>query len=84
MNILPQVKSKAGGNIMSQRDGFSSEESDESDYRVAEASMAPGIEVWPGEGDFSDWIAYHVGKERLVICSSPEFRASPFCGIGYH
>ncbi len=66
---------------MSTTDGFAIEDSDD---RIEESSLMPGIEVWPGKGDFADWIAYHVGKERLVICSSPEFRASPFCGIGYH
>lgn len=46
--------------------------------------LRPGIEVWPGEGDFADWIAYHMAKDRPLICRMPEFRASPFCGAGHH
>ncbi|HMK36203.1 MAG TPA: hypothetical protein VK463_14110 [Desulfomonilaceae bacterium] len=47
-------------------------------------NMLPGIEVWPGEGDFADWITYHLTSDRSVLCTLPEFKSSPFCGIGYH
>ncbi len=46
--------------------------------------VRPGIEVWPDEGNFADWIAYHMTTIRPVICTMPEFRASPFCGMGYY
>jgi len=55
-----------------------------SDDQIVNTDMRPGIEVWPGAGGFADWIAYHLNKGGLIICKTPDFRASPFCGIGYH
>ncbi len=53
------------------------------DYR-SEEEESPAVEVWPDEDDFAKWIAYHSPQERPVICATPEFKDTPFCGIGYH
>lgn len=54
------------------------------DARIEEQEMRPHIEVWPVEDDFGRWVAYHEAKERAVICSTPEYRDTPFCGTGCH
>ncbi len=52
--------------------------------RSADEEMRPNIEVWPAEDDFAHWVAHHESKERTVICNTPEFHDTPFCGTGYH
>jgi hypothetical protein len=54
------------------------------DERIEEQEMRPRIEVWPGDDDFAHWVAYHEAKERAVICSTPEYKDTPFCGTGCH
>jgi hypothetical protein len=52
--------------------------------RIDAAADRPMVEVWPFEDEDSHWIASHQQKERAVICDSPEFRDTPFCGTGAH
>ena len=52
--------------------------------REKERDLRPDIEVWPGFDDFAEWAASHERRERAVICSTPEFRQTPYCGTGYH
>jgi hypothetical protein len=51
--------------------------------RFAARESLPGIEVWPDDDD-AMWLLRHENPERDVICSTPEFGDSPFCGTGYH
>ncbi len=50
--------------------------------RFENASNRPLIEVW--QDDDSDWIASHEDQVRRVLCMTPEFESSPFCGKGLH
>lgn len=52
--------------------------------RIAYMDMRPMVEMWPGEDDFAEWVASHQVRERAVICSTPEFKDTPFCGTGCH
>lgn len=54
------------------------------DRREEEQGLRPVVEVWPDEDGFGRWVAYHEAKERAVICSTPEYEGSPFCGTGSH
>ena len=47
-------------------------------------NLRPTIEVWPAEDDFGHWVAYHEAKERAVICNTPEYKDTPYCGSGSH
>ncbi len=51
--------------------------------RLENQSARPGIEVWPDDDD-AMWILRHSDASRDVICSTPEFGDSPFCGTGHH
>ncbi|MGC8658399.1 MAG: hypothetical protein ACP5U1_04935 [Desulfomonilaceae bacterium] len=52
--------------------------------RIENQNYRPNIEVWPEEDDFGRWVASHQDRVRSVICNSPEFADSPFCGRGAH
>lgn len=52
--------------------------------RTDDLDMRPSIELWPGEDDFAEWLACHEASRRTVICNTPEFRDTPFCGTGFH
>lgn len=52
--------------------------------RIDGANFRPNIEVWPEEDDFGRWVADHQDRVRTVICRTPEFGDSPFCGRGSH
>lgn len=52
--------------------------------RITYGDNRPGIEVWPDEDGFALWVAAHEDPVRTLICNTPEFRAAPFCGRGYH
>lgn len=54
------------------------------DKRIDYAGGRPAIETWPDEDDFAKWIAYHSPQERPVICGTPQFKDTPFCGPGHH
>lgn len=69
---------------MSLKTEFVREIQDRLDERIDEAGERPTIENWPDEDDFAKWIAYHSPHERPVICATPEFKDTPFCGPGYH
>jgi hypothetical protein len=43
----------------------------------------PGIEIWPDDED-ALWIMRHTDPARAVICRTPEFSNTPFCGVGMH
>ncbi len=52
--------------------------------RIEGANHRPSVEVWPEEDDFGRWVASHEEPVRTVICGTPEFADSPYCGRGYH
>ncbi|MEW6114251.1 MAG: hypothetical protein AB1664_19105 [Thermodesulfobacteriota bacterium] len=52
------------------------------DERIAEQDSRPVIEFLPD--DFDLWVASHEDKVRAVLCSTPEFESTPFCGSGFH
>lgn len=43
----------------------------------------PTMEVWPDDDD-AMWVMRHSDSARAVICATPEFGDSPFCGVGSH
>lgn len=52
--------------------------------RIENQGMRPEIEVRPVEDDFGHWVASKEARERAVICNSPEYKDTPFCGTGHH
>jgi hypothetical protein len=52
--------------------------------RIEGADYRPGVEIWPDEDGFAEWVAAHRDPVRTVICNTPEFASAPFCGRGYH
>lgn len=52
--------------------------------RLSDRETRPTVEVWPEEDDFERWVASHTDRVRSVVCGSPEFKDSPFCGRGNH
>lgn len=52
--------------------------------RVEGANRRPDVEIWPEEDDFGRWVAAHEDSVRSVICASPEFSDTPYCGRGFH
>ncbi|MEW6531350.1 MAG: hypothetical protein AB1473_10960 [Thermodesulfobacteriota bacterium] len=52
------------------------------DERIAEQGSRPVIEFLPD--DFDLWVASHEDKVRTVLCSTPEFESTPYCGSGSH
>ena len=50
--------------------------------RFENSGNRPIIEVWPD--DDSDWVASHEDQVRQILCMTPEFESSPFCGKGSH
>ncbi len=52
--------------------------------RENERNLRPDIEVWPGSDDFAEWVASHERRERAVICKTPEYQNTPYCGGGSH
>jgi len=52
------------------------------DERIFEQGSRPVIEFLPD--DFDLWVASHEDRVRAVLCSTPEFESTPFCGSGLH
>jgi hypothetical protein len=50
---------------------------------IGKRDNRPFIEVWPDD-EFADWVSRHTDKVRNVICHTPEFSATPYCGVGYN
>ena len=69
---------------MSIRDDFIRDINDGLGQRIEAQNNRPDIEVWPDEDDFGRWVAAHRDRVRSVICGSPEFADTPFCGRGFH
>ncbi|MCX5872075.1 MAG: hypothetical protein NTY51_02415 [Deltaproteobacteria bacterium] len=69
---------------MSARNDFISDINEGLEQRIEAQGNRPNVEVWPDEDGFGRWVAAHSDKVRSVICSAPEFAASPFCGRGFH
>jgi hypothetical protein len=65
-------------------DNFFDEVLSDLESRIRASALRPQIEVWPEDDDFANWLTYHEAKERAVICKTPEFKDTPFCGTGYH
>ena len=51
--------------------------------RFANQFSRPGVEIWPDDED-ALWVMRHSDPVRAVICRTPEFADSPFCGVGQH
>ena len=66
------------------KEEFTKKVKDNLEDRIENSAMRPTMEVWPGEDDFAHWVAYHKAKDRAVICNSPEYKDTPFCGGGSH
>jgi hypothetical protein len=64
------------------KEEFLSNIKDSQAERFENASNRPLIEVW--QDDDSDWIASHEDQARQVLCTTPEFESTPFCGKGLH
>ncbi len=77
--IGPQYPKQAGGIEMSIRYSVWSKSENRSDDRIATAYLISGIEVWPGDGSFAEWVIYNLDKDRPVICKTFEFKSSPLC-----
>jgi hypothetical protein len=69
---------------MDYKDEFLREVNDTFVARVEEQSIRPGVEVWPGEDDDAEWVASHERRTQAVVCNTPEYKDTPFCGTGYH
>ncbi len=52
--------------------------------RVENHGIRPSIEVWPEEDEDARWVASHGDQVRTIVCDTPEFRDTPFCGRGSH
>ncbi|MBW1708924.1 MAG: hypothetical protein JRG97_06755 [Deltaproteobacteria bacterium] len=56
------------------------------DKSFAEGESRPYIEMWPDE--WAEWVSSHERRRNprftQCLCERPEFKASPFCGLGYH
>ncbi len=50
--------------------------------RFKNSGNRPVIEIWPD--DDSDWVMSHEDQVRQVLCATPEFESTPFCGKGLH
>jgi hypothetical protein len=66
------------------KEEFLTEVNDYLEARIEEQGMRPRIEVCPADDDYARWVAYHEAKDRAVICSTPEYKDTPFCGTGCH
>jgi hypothetical protein len=51
-------------------------------FRIKNGNDRPFIEVWPDD-EFAEWVSSHTDKARNIICNTPEFKATPYCGVGY-
>lgn len=50
--------------------------------RLSNGNERPSVEVWPDD-DFGDWVSAHEDRARNIVCHTPEFAATPYCGVGY-
>jgi hypothetical protein len=57
---------------------------DNLEARIEDQGIRPRIEVCPADDEYARWVAYHEAKDRAVICQTPEYRDTPFCGTGCH
>ncbi|AFM24015.1 hypothetical protein [Desulfomonile tiedjei] len=57
---------------------------DTADARANEQNVRPQMEVWPFEDDWGHWVLSHEDPARSVVCNTPEFKDSPYCGHGVH
>lgn len=57
---------------------------DTDEARANELNVRPQMEVWPFEDDWGHWVLSHEDPTRSVICNTPEFKDSPYCGHGVH
>jgi hypothetical protein len=51
--------------------------------RLNDRDNRPMVEVWPDD-EFAFWVSQHQDASRHIICSTPEFMDTPFCGVGFH
>lgn len=67
---------------MSLKDDFVRDIRENEGERFESVGFRPSLEYWPD--DFGEWVAAHENPVASVICGTPEFESSPFCGKGYH
>ncbi len=51
--------------------------------RAKDEGDPPFMEVWPDD-EFAEWVSAHGDRAGNIICHTPEFRATPYCGVGYN
>lgn len=56
---------------------------DGEELRIRNGNDRPSVEVWPDD-EFAEWVLAHEDGVRNIICNTPEFRATPYCGVGYN
>jgi hypothetical protein len=69
---------------MSIREDFNEAVKGGFEVRVKSQETRPNVEVWPEEDDFGRCVGSHEDPVRGVVCGTPEFKDSPFCGRGHH
>jgi hypothetical protein len=52
-------------------------------HRAKDEADRPFMEVWPDD-EFAEWVSGHEDRVRNIICNTPEFRATPYCGVGFN
>ncbi len=63
---------------------FEQEVVDGLEARMTGKKDRPDADDWSEDEDYSDWVATHGDQIRTIICNTPEFKDSPFCGPGPH
>jgi hypothetical protein len=63
---------------------FTNQISELLNFRDEELMVRPNVEVWPFEDEFGLWKLSHRDPSRAVVCGTPEFKDSPYCGLGVH
>jgi hypothetical protein len=68
---------------MSIRSDLISALNENEESRFNDRDNRPMVEVWPDD-EFAFWVSRHQDGSRHIICNTPEFMDTPFCGVGYH
>jgi len=68
---------------MSFKNDFMNDLNETLETRLESQGIRPSVEIWPDD-EFGLWVMRHEDPVRSVICATPEFGDTPFCGVGYH
>jgi len=68
---------------MSIRSDLMSALNENKESRLEDRDHRPMVEVWPDD-EFGFWVSQHQDRSRHIICNTPEFMDTPFCGVGFH